>query len=158
MEIKIEYTDDLINIYCFIDNHKKQYNYIKIKYKENKYYIIDYSCNHCSQFDIYILCYTIYKAISKKSPNENTKIYYRVSKNSNKKISKIDNSNMFLLLKWKLYVNKKKISSRKINKINLIDKDIILKTKYYLLKNNLKIFFKFFKNQKLYKYIYVFNN
>lgn len=124
-------------------------NFIKIKYKYNKYFVISYSCNNCNQSDIYLLCYSIYKAIKKLNPNEKTKIYYKIN-------DKIDNRNMFLLLNWKCFINNKKISFRKIHKFDY--KTLILKTKYISLKKNLKIFNYFYENQKMYKYIYVFNN
>lgn len=124
-------------------------NFIKIKYKDNKYFVISYSCDNCNQSDIYSLCYSIYKAIKKLNPNNKTKIYYKIN-------DKIDNRNMFLLLNWKCFINNKKISFRKIYKLDY--KTLLLKTKYISLKKNLKIFNYFYENQKMYKYIYVFNN
>lgn len=124
-------------------------NFITLKQKKNKYFVISYSCYNCNQSDIYLLCYSIYKAIKKYNPNDKTKIYYKINE-------KINNRNMFLLLHWKLYINNKKISIRKIK--NIENNNIILKTKFISLKKNLKIFNNFYENQKMYKYIYVFNN
>jgi len=124
-------------------------NFINIKYKDNKYFVISYSCDNCNQSDIYVLCYSIYKAIKKLNPNDKTKIFYKIN-------GKINNQNMFLLLNWKCYINNQKVSVRKLNKFN--NNTFLLKTKFNSLKKNLKIFNYFYENQKMYKYIYVFNN
>ena len=141
--ITIQYEPNNIIQIFFVNNS------ITLKHKNNKYFVISYSCDNCNQSDIYLLCYSIYKAIKKCNPNDKTKIYYKINE-------KINNRNMFLLLHWKLYMNNKKISIRKIK--NIENNNLILKTKFNSLKKNLKIFNYFYENQKMYKYIYVFNN